>query len=242
MCVEMFIRIKRMFKEVVRTMYRIMIVEDDKTIASILKEFLTSWNFEVSLVKDFHHVIDKFKIVEPELVLLDISLPCMNGYYWCEKIRNSSKVPIIFISSAHDNMNIVMAMSAGADDFVIKPFDLNVLLAKIQAMLRRTYEFSASLEILEYQGIRFNIGSCSITYQNQRLELTKNESKILKLLIEHRTNITTRDELMDYLWQTDSYIDENTLSVNVNRLRKKLESIGIYDFIHTKKGIGYYLR
>ena len=165
----------------------------------------------------------------------------MNGYYWCEEIRKLSKVPILFISSAHDNMNIVMAMSAGADDFIIKPFDMNVLIAKIQAILRRTYEFNTQLNILEYNGIRFNMGSCIVTYQDKKIELTKNESKILKLMMEHKKNIVTRDELMDYLCQTDCYIDENTLSVNVNRLRKKLESIDIIDFIHTKKGIGYYL-
>jgi len=222
-------------------MYRIMIVEDDKTIAITLKNFLESWNYEVDLVRDFHNVIDDFKSFEPELILLDITLPYMNGYYWCEEIRKLSKVPILFISSAHDNMNIVMAMSAGADDFIIKPFDMNVLIAKIQAILRRTYEFNTQLNILEYNGIRFNMGSCIVTYQDKKIELTKNESKILKLMMEHKKNIVTRDELMDYLWQTDCYIDENTLSVNVNRLRKKLESIDIIDFIHTKKGIGYYL-
>ena len=222
-------------------MYRIMIVEDDKTIAITLKNFLESWNYEVDLVRDFHNVIDDFKSFEPELILLDITLPYMNGYYWCEEIRKLSKVPILFISSAHDNMNIVMAMSAGADDFIIKPFDMNVLIAKIQAILRRTYEFNTQLNILEYNGIRFNMGSFIVTYQDKKIELTKNESKILKLMMEHKKNIVTRDELMDYLWQTDCYIDENTLSVNVNRLRKKLESIDIIDFIHTKKGIGYYL-
>lgn len=222
-------------------MYRIMIVEDDKTIASTLKDFLTSWNYEVCLVKDFHNVIDEFKVFEPELTLLDITLPYMDGYYWCEEMRKMSKLPILFISSANDNMNIVMAMSAGADDFITKPFDMNVLRAKIQAILRRTYEFNTQLNVLEYKGIRFNTGSCMIFFQDKKLELTKNESKILTLMMEHKSNIVTRDELMDYLWQTDSYIDENTLSVNVNRLRKKLESIGINDFIHTKKGIGYYL-
>lgn len=222
-------------------MYRIMIVEDDLTIANTLKDFLTSWSYEVKIIKDFHNVISDFKSFEPELVLLDITLPYRNGFYWCEEIRKSSKSPIIFISSANDNMNIIMAMSAGGDDFVTKPFDMNVLRAKIQAILRRTYEFNTQLNLLEYKGIRFNTGTCMIYFQDHKLELTKNESKILMLLMEHKNNIVTRDELMDYLWQTDSYIDENTLSVNVNRLRRKLESIGINDFIHTKKGIGYYL-
>ncbi len=222
-------------------MYQIMIIEDDKTIAAALQSFLSSWNYKVFLAKDFHHILDEFSAIDADLILLDITLPYMNGYYWCEEIRKISKIPILFISSANDNMNIVMAMSAGADDFITKPFDLNVLLSKIQAILRRTYEFNTQLTVLEYKGIRFNTNTCMISFKNQKIELTKNESKILKIMLEHKENIVTRDELMNYLWQTDSYIDENTLSVNVNRLRKKLESIDIHDFIHTKKGIGYHL-
>ena len=163
----------------------------------------------------------------------------MNGYFWCESIRKVSKVPIIFISSASDNMNIIMAMSSGADDFISKPFDLNVLVAKIQAVLRRAYDFTNDQQILEEQGVRFNTSNALVMYQDQEVELTKNEAKILKTLMEHRGKIVERDYLMEALWKTDVYIDENTLTVNVNRLRKKLESIGIIQFIKTKKGIGY---
>lgn len=222
-------------------MYRIMIIEDDQTIAKTLQDFLKQWDYEVYITHDFHDVMQEFKDIQPDLVLLDIGLPYKNGYYWCDEIRKISSIPILFISSINDNMNIVMAMNAGADDFISKPFDLNVLLAKLQAIFRRTYEFNNQVHVLEYRGIRFQPSSCLVMYQDQKLELTKNEMKILKLLMEHKGTVVKRDELMDYLWQTDSYIDENTLSVNVNRLRKKLESIGIIDFINTRKGIGYYI-
>lgn len=222
-------------------MYRIMIIEDDQTIAKTLQDFLKQWDYEVYITHDFHDVMQEFKDIQPDLVLLDIGLPYKNGYYWCDEIRKISSIPILFISSINDNMNIVMAMNAGADDFISKPFDLNVLLAKLQAIFRRTYEFNNQVHVLEYRGIRFQPSSCLVIYQDQKLELTKNEMKILKLLMEHKGTVVKRDELMDYLWQTDSYIDENTLSVNVNRLRKKLESIGIIDFINTRKGIGYYI-
>lgn len=222
-------------------MYRIMIIEDDQTIAKTLQDFLKQWDYEVYITHDFHDVMFEFNDIQPDLVLLDIGLPYKNGYYWCDEIRKISSIPILFISSINDNMNIVMAMNAGADDFISKPFDLNVLLAKLQAIFRRTYEFNNQVHVLEYRGIRFQPSSCLVMYQDQKLELTKNEMKILKLLMEHKGTVVKRDELMDYLWQTDSYIDENTLSVNVNRLRKKLESIGIIDFINTRKGIGYYI-
>ncbi len=218
-----------------------MLIEDDQTIAKTLQDFLKQWDYEVYIAYDFHNVIQEFKDIQPDLVLLDIGLPYKNGYYWCDEIRKLSSVPIMFISSINENMNIVMAMNAGADDFVSKPFDLNVLLAKLQAIFRRTYEFNNQVHVLEYKGIRFQPSACLVMYQDQKIELTKNEMKILKLLMEHKGTIVKRDALMDYLWQTDSYIDENTLSVNVNRLRKKLESIGIMDFINTRKGIGYYI-
>lgn len=222
-------------------MYKLLIVEDDLTIAKAMQKFLTTWNYEVIMVDDFKNVMTMFHEISPDLVLLDIALPYMNGYYWCEEIRKVSKVPIMFISSASDNMNIVMAMSLGADDFISKPFDLSVLVAKIQAILRRTYDFTCQMNVLEYQGVRFNISNHTVSYQDNSIELTKNEAKILKVLMEHKGEIVERDTLMDYLWQTDCYVDENTLTVNVNRLRKKLEMIDIYDFIKTKKGVGYIL-
>lgn len=220
-------------------MYKIMIVEDDMPIAMQMSKFLTTWDYQVTYVTNFSQVTQEFSNIMPDLVLMDVTLPFKNGYYWCEEIRKVSKVPIMFISSANENMNIVMAMNAGADDFVTKPFDLNVLVAKIQALLRRSYDFVNQIHYLEHRHVRFNVGNSTVSYQDKNIELTKNEGKILKILLEHKNEIVTRDTLMEYLWQTDCYIDDNTLSVNVNRLRKKLEEIGIIDFIKTKKGIGY---
>lgn len=220
-------------------MYRILIVEDDMVIAKQMQKYLSSWNYDVTIVTDFQKVLDIFLEIEPELVLMDLTLPYFNGYYWTEMIRKTSSVPIMFISSASDNMNIVMAMSTGGDDFISKPFDLTVLVAKIQALLRRAYDFTSKTSHLEYHGLRFNPGNHLVTYQEKSLELTKNEAKILKILLEHSGEIVERDTLMEFLWSTDVYIDENTLTVNVNRLRKRLEEIGVSDFIKTKKGIGY---
>lgn len=220
-------------------MYKIMIVEDDSVIANQMSKFLYTWDYHVEIATDLRNVMNDFSNIRPDLVFMDITLPYKNGYYWCEEIRKASKVPIIFISSASDNMNIVMAMNAGADDYIAKPFDLQVLVAKLQALLRRTYDFANQMNFLEYEGVRLNIGNNVVIYEDKSVELTKNEGKILKILLEHKGEIVERDTLMEYLWQTDCYVDDNTLSVNVNRLRKTLEEIGICDFIKTKKGIGY---
>ncbi len=220
-------------------MYKIMIVEDDSVIANQMSKFLYTWDYHVEIATDLRNVMNDFSNIRPDLVFLDITLPYKNGYYWCEEIRKVSKVPIIFISSASDNMNIVMAMNAGADDYIAKPFDLQVLVAKLQALLRRTYDFANQMNFLEYEGVRLNIGNNVVIYEDKSVELTKNEGKILKILLERKGEIVERDTLMEYLWQTDCYVDDNTLSVNVNRLRKTLEEIGICDFIKTKKGIGY---
>ena len=214
-------------------MYRIFLVEDDETIARLIKKHLEKWEYEVSTVQDFGNVLGEFAVCDPQLVLLDIRLPFYNGHYWCTQIRQVSKVPIIFLSSVSDNMNIVMAMNMGADDFIPKPFDLEVLTAKVQALLRRSYDFAGSSSMLEHKGM------LTILYQEQKVELTKNELKILQTLIENKTQVVTRETLMTRLWESDMYVDENTLSVNVNRLRKKLTSIGLEDSILTKKGIGY---
>ena len=219
--------------------YKIMIVEDDSVIANQMSKFLYTWDYHVEIATDLRNVMNDFSNIRPDLVFLDITLPYKNGYYWCEEIRKVSKVPIIFISSASDNMNIVMAMNAGADDYIAKPFDLQVLVAKLQALLRRTYDFANQMNFLEYEGVRLNIGNNVVIYEDKSVELTKNEGKILKILLERKGEIVERDTLMEYLWQTDCYVDDNTLSVNVNRLRKTLEEIGICDFIKTKKGIGY---
>lgn len=220
-------------------MYRIFLVEDDETIARLIKKHLEKWEYEVSTVQDFGNVLGEFAACDPQLVLLDIRLPFYNGHYWCTQIRQVSKVPIIFLSSVSDNMNIVMAMNMGADDFIPKPFDLEVLTAKVQALLRRSYDFAGSSSMLEHKGMLLNLSDATILYQEQKVELTKNELKILQTLIENKTQVVTRETLMTRLWESDMYVDENTLSVNVNRLRKKLTSIGLEDSILTKKGIGY---
>jgi len=214
-------------------------VEDDETIARLIKKHLEKWEYEVSTVQDFGNVLGEFAACDPQLVLLDIRLPFYNGYHWCTQIRQVSKVPIIFLSSVSDNMNIVMAMNMGADDFIPKPFDLEVLTAKVQALLRRSYDFAGSSSMLEHKGMLLNLSDATILYQEQKVELTKNELKILQTLIENKTQVVTRETLMTRLWESDMYVDENTLSVNVNRLRKKLTSIGLEDSILTKKGIGY---
>lgn len=220
-------------------MYRIFLVEDDETIARLIKKHLEKWGYEVSTVQDFGNVLGEFAACDPQLVLLDIRLPFYNGYHWCTQIRQASKVPIIFLSSVSDNMNIVMAMNMGADDFIPKPFDLEVLIAKVQALLRRSYDFAGSSSMLEHKGMLLNLSDATLLYQEQKVELTKNELKILQTLIENKTQVVTRETLMTRLWESDMYVDENTLSVNVNRLRKKLTSIGLEDSILTKKGIGY---
>lgn len=220
-------------------MYRIFLVEDDETIARLIKKHLEKWEYEVSTVQDFGNVLGEFAVCDPQLVLLDIRLPFYNGHYWCTQIRQVSKVPIIFLSSVSDNMNIVMAMNMGADDFIPKPFDLEVLTAKVQALLRRSYDFAGSSSMLEHKGMLLNLSDATLLYQEQKVELTKNELKILQTLIENKMQVVTRETLMTRLWESDMYVDENALSVNVNRLRKKLTSIGLEDSILTKKGIGY---
>jgi len=175
----------------------------------------------------------------PHLVLLDISLPFMNGYHWCREIRAISKVPVVFVSSASDNMNIVMAMNMGGDDFIAKPFDGDVLVAKVQALLRRTYDFAESVSVLEHRGGLLNTEEGSFYYNGEKLALSKNEFRILLTLMKNKGRIVSREKLMEALWQTDAFVDENALTVNVGRLRKKLEQIGLDGFIETKFGQGY---
>lgn len=220
-------------------MYRILIVEDDRGIAAAIKTQLEMWSLDAKCVENFRNVIAEFSQYDPHLILLDISLPFYNGYHWCSEIRKVSKVPIIFISSAADNMNIVMALNMGADDFIAKPFDQSVLITKIQAMLRRTYDFAPAVPVLEHRGAMLNTGDSSLTFQDEKIALTKNEYIILRVLMENKGRIISRDKLMQQLWETDSFVDENTLTVNVSRLRKKLESAGLNDFITTKFGVGY---
>lgn len=189
--------------------------------------------------EDFSDIMATFMEFAPQLVLMDIKLPFFNGYHWCTEIRKISKVPVIFLSSASDNMNIVMAVNMGGDDFIAKPFDLDVLTVKVQAMLRRTYDFAGPSSVIACGGIMLNLTEVTLSYGEQKVELTKNELRILQTLMENKEKVVARDTLMEKLWESDSFVDENTLSVNVNRLRKKLDGIGLGDFIVTKKGIGY---
>ena len=220
-------------------MYRLLIVEDDKGIAEAIKNQAEMWELQVHCIENFRNVMTEFAEFDPHIILLDIALPFFNGYHWCSEIRKVSKVPIIFISSASDNMNMVMAMNMGADDFIAKPFDQSVLMAKIQAMLRRTYDFSASVPILEHRGALLNTGDNTLTFNGEKISLSKNEYKILNILMESKGKVVSRERLMELLWETDCFVDENTLSVNVGRLRKRLEAAGLKDFITTKFGVGY---
>ena len=220
-------------------MYKVMIVEDDEIISNSIAGYLQKWQYATHEVVDFQNVVKEFVEQSPDLVLMDINLPYFDGYYFCEEIRKLSKVPIIFISSANDDMNIVMAMNIGADDFIEKPFKLVVLKAKIEALLRRVYNFNSSNSLIVYKEVIFDINKDEIKYKDNIATLTKNESKILTILLENREKIVSREDIIAALWQSDNFIDENTLSVNINRLRAKLKSIGIDEFITTKKGKGY---
>ena len=220
-------------------MYKIMIVEDDEIISNSIAGYLEKWQYSTREVQNFQNVVHEFVEYSPDLVLMDINLPYFDGYYFCEEIRKISKVPIIFISSANDDMNIVMAMNIGADDFIEKPFKLVVLKAKIGALLRRVYNFNSGTNLIVYKDVIFDMSRDEIKCGEELAELTKNESKILTVLLENREKIVSREEIINALWQSDNFIDENTLSVNVNRLRAKLKSIGVDEFITTKKGKGY---
>ena len=219
-------------------MYRILIVEDDRVIAQTLASHLCRWDYETKCVEDFKNVAEEFRQYDPQLVLLDIMLPFFNGFHWCQEIRRFSKAPIVFLSSANDNMNIVMAMNMGGDEFIEKPFDLNVVTAKVQAILRRTYSFQGTVNVMEYRGAVLNLNDATFVKGGQKAELTKNEFRILQMLLENAGRIVSRDSIITRLWESDEFIDDNTLTVNVARLRKKLELIGLAGMIKTKKGIG----
>lgn len=220
-------------------MYKIMIIEDDENMANAMRTQLQAWGYEVYCIQNFQKVTEEFLAVEPQLVLLDIMLPFFNGYHWCSEIRKYSNVPILFISSASDNMNIIMAMNMGGDDFIAKPFGLNVLLAKVQAILRRTYDLTGLIPVLEHKGAILNLNDMTLHYGEQILDLTRNEFRILQTLLEQKGKVVSRNTLMMRLWEIDSYVEENTLTVNINRLRKKLVEIGLEDYIKTKVGCGY---
>lgn len=222
-------------------MYKLLIVEDDSGIAEAIRTQAEMWGLDARVAENFRDVLGDFTAYQPHIILLDIALPFFNGYHWCGEIRKISKVPIIFISSASDNMNIVMAMNMGADDFIAKPFDQSVLIAKIQALLRRTYDFAAGVPILSHRGAFLNTGDGSLTFGEEQIPLTKNEYRILLCLMENKGRVVSRERLMERLWKTELYVDENTLTVNINRLRKKLDAVGLENFIRTQFGVGYTL-
>ena len=220
-------------------MYKILIVEDDNTIAERLASHLKKWNYKTVCVRDFKNVMEEFKKTDPQLVILDIGLPFYNGFYWCQEIRKLSNVPIIFLSLMNDNMNIVMAMNMGGDDFIAKPFDLQVLTAKLQAVLRRSYGSELASHSIECGEVVLNLNDTSAAVRGEKIDLTKNEFLILKTLMEKQGKVVSREEIMERLWGNDEFVDDNTLTVNITRIRKKLEAAGVNDFITTKRGLGY---
>lgn len=222
-------------------MFKILVVDDSKIISEKLKNEFEKWAYEVVLVDDFEKVFEIFKKEDPSLVIMDIGLPFFDGYYWTRKIRNISNVPIIFLSSKEETMNKIMAMEMGADDFVTKPFDLDFLTSKVKALLRRTYAYKKSLDKLEKDGVILDLRSMTIFFEDKSLDLSKNEFKILETLMVNSGKVVSRGKLMTALWSTDIFIDDNTLTVNISRLRKSLESLGVRDFIKTKVGAGYYV-
>ena len=223
-------------------MYKIFLADDDEVICSLVKKHLESWGYKVYAAEDFSDIMGEFVRVDPQLVILDLKLPCYNGFHWCDEIRRVSQVPVIFLSSAADNMNMVMAMSRGADDFIPKPFHLEVLSANVQAILRRAYSFGAGANLLERGGAVLNLGSGDLSFQGRSVSLTRNELKILNLLFSQAGNVVSREDIMQMLWENDDFVDDNTLTVNVNRLRRKLEEIGLGNMILTKKGRGYMIK
>ncbi|MGH4121531.1 MAG: response regulator transcription factor [Clostridium sp.] len=221
-------------------MFKIMIVEDDTRIKEILLENIVRWGFDGKAVDNFNEIFVEFSKYSPHLILMDINLPFFDGYYWCGKIREISKVPIIFISSRNNNMDVIMAINMGGDDFIQKPFSLEILMAKINALIRRTYSYAdAQTNVLQYKNIVLNMKDNSVFFKDKRVELSRNEFSILYLLMKNNGNLISRDKIMRSLWEDESFVDDNTLTVNINRLRKKLENIQLEDLIKTKKGQGY---
>ncbi len=224
-------------------MFKILVVEDDVKIREIILENLEKWGYTGLVVDDFTQVFQSFMEYQPHLVLLDINLPTFDGFYWCGKIREVSKVPILFISSRNTNMDLIMAINLGGDDFIQKPFSLEVLMAKINALIRRVYSYvTIDMDIIEHQGVILNLKDNELIYQDEKIYLSRNEFKILHILMRHCGQIVSRDKLMENLWKDESFVDDNTLTVNINRLRKKLADSGLDDLIKTKRGQGYIIQ
>ncbi len=225
-------------------MYNILLVEDDPKIRTLVARELEKWGFAVQSVERFDSVLDEFQRANPHLVLMDVNLPSRDGFYWCGKIREVSKAPVLFLSARDSSMDVVMAVSQGGDDYITKPFSMDVLVAKVNAMLRRAYAYGQEAEAhtVERGGAVLNLSAGTVSHEGQTVELTRNELKILGMLMKAWGAIVSRDHLMRELWQDESFIDDNTLTVNVNRLRKKLGDIGLTDFIHTAKNQGYQVK
>lgn len=221
-------------------MHKIMLIEDDTALCGQVIEGFKKWGYTTIPVQNFEDILEEFNTIKPQLVIMDVNLPCFDGFYWCNKIRELSKTPIVFLSSQNTNMDIVMAINAGADDYITKPFSMQILIAKIQAVLRRSYDYSsAKAEYLEHNGLVLNICESTAAYQNKKAELTKNELKMMVLLMNNKGRIISRESIMQLLWDDDLYVNDNTLTVNINRLRAKIAELGLENFIETKKGQGY---
>ena len=220
-------------------MKEILLVEDDLDLSKVLFSSLNKWGFKVNLIEKFDSILKEFIEKKPQLVIMDVNLPYYDGFYWCKKIREVSKVPILFLSSRDSNMDLIMGINNGGDDYITKPFSIEVLITKINALLRRTYDYAGSESIIYYNNVVLDIEKCTFKYGNNIIELTKNEIKILSVLIKNREKVVSRDKLMMSLWNDDEFVSDNTLTVNITRLRNKIKEIGLDDFIKTKKGIGY---
>lgn len=220
-------------------MYKILFVEDDIDLAKETLIALEKWGFKVNLIDNFENIIEEFIYIKPEVVLLDVNLPLYNGFYWCEKIREISNVPIIFLSSRDSDMDLIMGINNGGDDYITKPFSIDVLVTKINAIIRRVYNYNNSNNIIGYKDLIFDIEKGIIKLNNKNIELTKNEIKILTLLLKNKDKVVSRESLMMSLWDSDEFVTDNALTVNINRLRSKIKELGVEDFIKTKKGIGY---
>ena len=220
-------------------MYKILLIEDDIDLAKETGLALEKWGFKVDLINNFENIIEEFIEKKPEVVLLDVNLPLYNGFYWCEKIREISKTPIIFLSSRDSDMDLIMGINNGGDDYITKPFSIDVLVTKINAIIRRVYNYNKSNNILGYKGLMFDVEKGIIKYNDKSIELTKNEIKIFTLLLKNKDKVVSRESLMMSLWDSDEFVTDNALTVNINRLRSKIKDLGIEDFIKTKKGIGY---
>lgn len=223
-------------------MKRIIIIEDSEVIREELKSFLSKYGYDVVLAMDFENILEEVKDLNGDLILLDVNLPVFDGYYICREIRKESDVPIIIVTSRDSELDELMSMNLGADDFVTKPYNTQILLARIESVLRRVSRVVENSDLLEHKGMILNLSNGTVNYEGKSLEITKNELKILSYLMKNKGNIVSREDLMTYLWNSDFFVDDNTLSVNVTRLRKKLESIGVKDAIETRRGLGYIMQ